>query len=160
MTVTSPTVNTIKNRLADIAKTVSGIKRAYAEAPASLPESDFPAFIPFVGPVTAFEYVGEAYAYETRTYNLRLYVKPVQAGYSGEAEKAVEPFLTSVRDVFLSHPEFGLGVYDTQIPYVEPAKWLGDGGIVVLPFAGANYLGVEFRISAKVFIEIAIANHE
>jgi hypothetical protein len=155
-----PTLNALKTRLAAIAATVSGLRRAYAEAPASLAPGDLPIFIPFVGPVSAFGRISDQLAEETRTYNLRLYVKPVQAGYDGEAERAVEPFLTSLRDAFLAHPALGLGSASSQIPFIESMTWLGDGGIVVLPFAGENFLGAEFRLSVKAIVQITLAGYE
>jgi hypothetical protein len=153
-------ISVIKTRLAEIARTVAGVKRAYAEAPQSLPASDLPIFVSFAGPVTAFSNLGEQLGEETRTYLLRLYVKPIQQGYDGEAEKAAEPFLDSVRDKFLSHPALGLGTEAAQIAFVEKMTWQGDGGLAVLPFAGENYLGAEFRISVQTLVPIAITAYE
>jgi hypothetical protein len=158
--MTATTINTIKIRLAEVARTVTGVKRAYSEAPQSLPESDLPVFIPFVGAVTAFGKLGDEMGEETRQFLCRLYVKPMLAGYDGEAEKAVEPFLTSLRDVFISHPTLGLGTALSQIPWVEEITWQGDGGIVKLPFAGSDYLGAEFRLSARLLVQIGIAAYE
>ena len=156
----STLINTIKTRLAEVALTVSGVKRAYAEAPKALPEGDMPILVSFVGPVTSFEKHGDEMAEETRTFMLRLYVKPVGAGYDGDAELAVEPFVTSVRDTFLSHPKLGLGTYVSQIPFVTLMRWLGDGGISTFQYAGNSYIGIEFRISVSAMIPIGIAKYE
>jgi hypothetical protein len=153
-------INTIKTRIAEVALTVPNVKRAYAEAPKALPESDLPALVSFVGPVTSFEKHGDEMAEETRTYIVRLFVKPVGAGYDGDAEKAAEPFVTSLRDTFLSHPRLGLGSYVSQIPFVTLMRWLGDGGISTFPYAGNSYLGIEFRISVSVMVPIGIAKYE
>jgi hypothetical protein len=158
--MSAPSISVIKTRLAAIALTVTGITRAYAEAPASLPPMDVPMFCSFVGPVTAFEKRSEQLGQETRQYIGRLYVRPIQQGYDGETEKAVEPFLTSVRDVFLAHPLLGLGSNITPIPFVRNVTWLGDGGIVVLPFGGDSFLGAEFRLSVSALTPIVIANYE
>jgi hypothetical protein len=158
MTIT--TINSVKIRLAEIARTVSGITRAYDEAPQSLPPSDLPIFCSFVGPVTGFNKLGAQMGEETRIFLLRLFVKPVQQGYDGEAEKAVEPFLTSLRDTFLSHPIMGLGTAGALIPFVQVVTWLGDGGIAVLPYGGVNFLGAEFRLSVTILVPIGVAKYE
>jgi len=152
------TLNNIKTRLAAIAATVSGIQRTYAEAPASLPDADLPILIPFAGPAT-FIKIAETLGEETRTFQLRLYVVHKQAGYPGEAEKTVEPFLTSVRDVFLAHPMLGLG-QNAQLAFIEKSTFLGDSGIVVLPFAGEDYVGTEYKIAVTSITPITIAAFE
>jgi hypothetical protein len=158
--MTTNTIANIKTRLAEVARTVANVKRAYAEAPASLPETDLPIFVSFVGPVTGFQKHGEQMGEEARTFILRMFVKAVQSGYDGDAERAVEPFVTSVRDTFLSHPALGLGTSASQIEWVTGMTWLGDGGITVLPFAGIPYLGVEYRINVSYLVPIGIANYE
>jgi hypothetical protein len=108
----------------------------------------------------AFGKLSEQMGEETRQYMCRLYVKSIQQGYDGETEKAVEPFLSSLRDVFLAHPLLGLGSSITQIPFVRAVTWLGDGGIVVLPYGGDSFLGAEFRLSVSVLVPIGIAAYE
>jgi hypothetical protein len=149
----------IRERLADIQKMVSGVKRAYVWAPQSLADSDLPAFCTFAGPAVITP-ISEMLVEETRTWLMRLYVKPVLQGIDGEAEKAVEPYLTSVRNVFLSHPLLGKGTKDSTLNWLEKAVWLGDSGIQVLGFAGQNYLGIEFRLSLTVIVSVTIASFE
>lgn len=149
----------VRNRLAEIQRGVTGVKRAYAFAPQSLPESDLPLFCTFTGPATIAP-LGETLIEETRAWLMRLYVKPVQAGYDGEAEKAVDEFLLSVRAAFLSHPLLGNGTKDSALSFVERAVWMGDSGIQVLPYAGQNYLGVEFRLNIVSIVPVSIAGYE
>lgn len=152
-------VSTVKSRLATIALAVSGVKRAYANAPQSLPDSDLPILVVFTGAAT-YTPLGETLAEETRTYLLRLYVAPVQAGYDGEAESRVEPFLTSARAKYLSHPLLGNGAKDSALPFVTRAAWGGDGGVMVLPYAGQNYIGAEFRVNVTTLVPIGVAAYE
>jgi hypothetical protein len=151
-------ISDIKTRLAAIAETVPDIKRAYANAPALLPESDMPIVCAFVGPEVRSG-AGNPAEF-TRTFLLRLYVVPVQAGYDGEAERRVEPFLMSVRDVFLSHPRLGLGTAQSALAFVRRAEWLGDGGVAVLPYARQQYLGAEFRLNVSMIVPIQYAKFE
>lgn len=152
-------ISQIKTRLAEIARTVSGIKRAYANAPQSLPDSDLPLIIPMTGAATLTR-MGENLAEETRLFLIRLYVVPIQAGFDGEAERKVEPFFDSVRNAYLSHPLLGNGAKDSALPFVIRSAWNGDGGVMVLPYAGQNYLGAEFRLSLTTLAPIGIAAYE
>lgn len=152
-------VSTVKTRLADIGLTISGVKRAYANAPQSLPDSDLPILAIFTGSATLAP-LGQTLAEEIRTYLLRLYVAPVQAGYDGEAEKKVEPFLTGARAVYLSHPLLGNGAKDSTLPFVTRVAWGGDGGVMVLSYAGQNYIGAEFRVNVTSLVPIGVAAYE
>jgi hypothetical protein len=152
-------ISAIKTRLAEIALTVPGIKRTYANAPQSLPDTDLPIIIPFAGPVVAPKRISEELYSQGRQFILRLYVKPIQQGYDGEAEKAVEPFLDTVRDTFLAHPALGTGIYAELIEGVEEITWQGDSGVSVLKF-GEEYLGAEFRLTASTMHQVNISNYE
>lgn len=149
----------IRQRLADIQMSVSGVKRAYVWAPQSLADSDLPVFCTFAGPAIVSS-MSETFVEETRTWLMRLYVKPVLQGIDGEAEKFVEPFLASVRDAFLSHPMLGKGTKDSVLSWIEKAIWLGDSGIQVLSYAGQNYLGIEFKLAITTIVPISIALYE
>jgi hypothetical protein len=149
----------IRQRLADIQKTITGVKRVYVWAPQSLADSDLPVFCTFAGTATV-NTLSETLAEETRTWLMRVYVKPILQGIDGEAEKLVEPFLANVRNVFLSHPLLGKGAKDSVLPWIEKATWLGDNGIQVLSYAGQNYLGVEFRLAITTIVPISIALYE
>lgn len=153
------TMDQIRQRLADIQAAVSGVKRAYTRAPQALADSDLPAFCTFAGPATV-AILSEGLAEETRTWLMRLYVKPILSGIDGEAEKAVEPFLLSVRNAFLAHPLLGNGTKDSALPFVEKAVWLGDSGVQVIGFAGQQYLGVEYRLNLTMVVPIQIAKYE
>lgn len=153
------TIVQIRQRLAEIQQTITGVKRVYVWAPQALADSDLPSFCTFVGPAGTTP-LGETLIEETRAWMMRLYVKPIQQGIDGEAEKAVDGFLTSVRDVFLAHPLLGSGVKDSALPFVEKAVWQGDGGVQVLAYAGQNYVGVEFRLNLTVIVPVAIATFE
>ena len=86
-------VATVKARLAAIQATISGVNRAYAYGPASLPPGDLPAFVNFTGAGTPnLEVFGRENNRESRIYLMRLHVKPVGQGIDGEIERLVEPF--------------------------------------------------------------------
>ncbi len=155
----TPTTQQIRERLAEIQRGIAGIKRAYIYAPQIIPESDLPVFCTFAGPATV-TLLSEALAEETRTWVMRLFVRPVQAGYDGEAEKSVDSFLVGVRDIFLSHPMLGKGTPDSVLPFVRRAVWFGDGGIQILPYAGQNYLGAEFRLGITTIVPVVVSVFE
>ncbi len=153
------TMQQVRERLAEIQRTVTGVKRAYAWAPQALPDGDLPLFCTFTGPATV-ALLSETLLEETRTWLMRLYVKNVQAGIDGEAEKMVDEFLLSVRDAFLSHPLLGNGVLDAALPFVKRAAWMGDNGIQVLTYAGQPYLGAEFRLNLIAIVTATLAGYE
>lgn len=155
-------IATIKTRLAEIQATITGVKRAYAQAPASLPPGDLPCFINFVGPATHdWSELGYGNGQETRLYLMRLYVKPILAGIDGEAERACEPFFELVRDKFSGRRGLGMGT-STKLPLAEiqQAILLGDNGIVVLPYAGDEFIGIEFRLQVDQDIAIVPVPYE
>ncbi|GAP10612.1 hypothetical protein BECAL_01785 [Bellilinea caldifistulae] len=149
----------IRQRLVEIQSNIAGVKRAYMWAPQSLADSDLPVFCNFAGASTVSQ-ISETIVEETRTWLMRLYVKPVLQGIDGEVEKAVEPFFSNVRDTFLSHPMLGSGAKDSVLPWIEKVTWLGDSGIQVLSYAGQNYLGIEFRLSITKIVPISTASYE
>lgn len=132
---------------------ITGIKRAYAQGPASLPESDFPLFVNFTGPTLSFQSIGGTFYREKRQFNCRLYVAPVLKGIDGEAERKVEPFIEPSMRQFLKHASLGDGEPADLIAGVFTFSYLGDTGITVLNYAGSPYLGVEFRVAVEAVIE-------
>lgn len=156
------TIATVKTRLAAIQGTITGVKRTYAEAPVSLPYSDLPCFVTFAGPsVHNWAILGEGEDLEERTYFMRLYVRPVGQGLDGEAEQACEPFFERVRDCFASHPGLGLGT-KTNGPLAEVQRaWLqGDNGVGVLPYAGEQFIGIEWRLQVRQIVPVTYAAYE
>ncbi len=158
--MTAPTLSDIKTRLAAVQATISGVKRAYANAPASLPPDQLPVFLNFTGPCQMQKF-SDSLAHERREFIMRLYVKPKGAGVDGEAEKAVEPYLARVRDAFLGRPMLSLGtILAPAMDYIEPCEWLGDSGVMILLFAEEGFIGAEFRLAVKTFVPIAFANYD
>jgi hypothetical protein len=152
-------VEEIRERLAAIQRTIEGVRRAYEYAPKSLPSSDLPAFVNFVGPAMAnWQALGSDYDQEGRTFVMRLFVKGAQQGVDGEAERACEPFLESVRDGFSGRPGLGLGHSSGSagrpLDGVMGAYLAGDSGISTLLFAGEEYLGIEFRLMVQQVVGV------
>ncbi|MCX6057743.1 MAG: hypothetical protein NTW69_06300 [Chloroflexi bacterium] len=155
----STLLTAIKSRLAELERTVVGVKRAYTDAPSSLPHADLPIFLNFTGPAT-FTKIGETLGEETRTFFARLYVKPILGGIDGEAEAAATEYLAAARDVLLSHPSMGKSVAGSPISFVERVEYLGDGGVMVMPFANENFVGSEFRVTITTIVPVTIAKFD
>lgn len=152
-------VEEIRERLAMIQRTIEGVKRAYEYAPQSLPPSDLPAFVNFVGPsMENWQALGSNYDQEGRTFIMRLFVKGVQQGVDGEAEKACEPFLERVRDAFSGRPGLGLGHSSGSagrpLDGVMGAYLAGDSGISPMLYAGEEFLGTEFRLHVQQVVGV------
>lgn len=145
-------ISAIKTRLAEIQAAISNIKRAYANAPFSIPEGDLPLFINFTGPSqNDYDIYGDGEINETRDFLMRLYVAPIEQGLSGEAEKAVEPFFPLVYAAFGARPGLSSATtgHTSPLDGVKYSFIVSDGGISVLPFAGANYIGAEFKLRVQ-----------
>ena len=146
-------VTTILDRLAAIQETITGVTRAYASPPYSLPDSDLPIFINFVGAASLVAQRGGSVD-EVREYAMALYVCTVQDGISGEAAARLYPFFDRVRDAFLSRPLLGLGSAGSNAPFVIDAEWRGDKGLTATVYAGTQYLGTEFRIRVETLTPV------
>ncbi len=132
-------VATVKDQLAALELTISGIVASYAQAPASLPRAMLPAIVNFTGAAT---YSGaNALQFEEREYILRLYVANFAENIPGEAEALVEPCIPLVRNVFLSRRSL------KRLAGTLDAKLTGDSGVAGLVYAGENYIGAEFRLT-------------
>lgn len=129
-------IDAIKTQLANTQEGVTGVKRAFAQAPNTLSPADLPAFVNFTG---AAEYSGASFGAQRieRNYLMRLFVAPVSRGIGGEGERLVEPFFERVRAAFPA---------STLDGKVVKAQLAGDTGVSVLPFGGVEYLGIEFRL--------------
>lgn len=132
---------------------ISGVNRAYAQGPASLPESDMPVMLNFTGPTLSFLNIGGVYYLEKRQFNCRLYVSPTQGGIDGEAERKVEPFIDAGMRMFVSRASLGDGEPADLIAGIFKFSYLGDSGVQVMRYAGVDYLGVEFRVAVEAVIE-------
>lgn len=133
------TVAEVKAALAALLATVSGVQRAQAYAPRNITAADLPMALAFTGPAQ-YGSVGADTDIDVpaRTYVVRIYVTPTAAGVSGEAEQAVEPFLSSVPAAIAAKP--------TLNRVVLRARVVSDTGCIVLRYQDQEYLGVEFRI--------------
>jgi hypothetical protein len=155
------TVATVKPRLVQIQKTITGVKRAYAQAPGAIPPGDLPLFLNFTGPSeNNWEILGEDGDVETRMYLMRLLVRQLGQGIDGEAERLCEPFFTSVRNAFAARPGLGLGTSSSHLAGVQLAVLLGDSGVSVIKHAGEEFIGVEFRLQVTEYIEVSYAAYE
>lgn len=157
----------LKTRLARIAKAVTGVGRVYTHAPANLPPGDLPAFVIFTGPASHnWKAAGAEEDSETRSFILRLYVRPAQGGVvDGEAERAVEPFLEAVVNAFgsrpgLSAPAEGASPAQPPLQYVLGSDLQSDSGPALFGYAGNDYLGVEWKLNVSLIRQVNLAKYE
>jgi hypothetical protein len=156
-------ITDVKTRLSEIQAAISGVRKAFVDAPPSIVEADLPLCMNFSGPATNdYEIFGDGEALQARDYTMRLYVTPIQAGESGEAEKAVEGFLPLVYGAFFSRPGLSSATagHTSPLAGVVNSFILSDSGVTVLPFAGASFLGIEFKLRVRENISFTYANGE
>lgn len=149
------TVATVKARLAVIQVGITGVKRAFAQAPGTLPPGDLPLFANFTAAARHnWQIIGDDQDLETRLYLMRLYVRELGQGIDGEAERLCESFFTSVRDTFAARPGLGLGTAGSHLAGVQLAVFLGDSGVSVLRHNGQDFIGIEFRLEVSEYVEV------
>lgn len=154
-------VETVKARLAQIQAGITGVKRAFSHGPGAMPPGDLPCFVNFTGPARHdFLLAGNDQDIETRTYIMRLYVRPVGQGIDGEAERLCEPFFPRVRDIFAGRPGLGLGTTGSHLAGVQRAIFLGDSGTSVLRYNGQDFIGIEFRLEVSEYVEVVYEDYE
>jgi len=137
-------ISTVKTAFATTLTGVTGLTSIYTTAPANLDNAELPALVIFAGPAQWRRTgLNEPMVEESRTYLLNLYVQPVQAGAYGEAEAAVEPFLSRIATALGNAPRLGESS-------VLLATLTGDKGISVMPYGGVEYLGVEFTVEVEM----------
>jgi hypothetical protein len=154
----------LKTRLAALQPYITGVLKAYPQAPKNIPDTDVPLMLNFVGPATYDDDGGEN-VIEMREIKVRLYVCRKQEGIDGEAEARVEPFIPLVWAFFAARP--GLGSGGTAItPRLTPlagvlrVQVISDSGVTVLPYNQIEYLGVEFRLIVTMIIGRTYAPYE
>jgi hypothetical protein len=148
----------IKTRIAQLQETITGV-RAYTEAPSSLPDADLPIFLNFIVAAT-YAQTADTQGEETRTFLMRLYVTRKGQGIDGEAEAKVTEYFALVRDLFNAHPRLGNGTAGSALNFIRKAEYAGDSGVMVLPFAGEEFLGAEFRLNVTSIVPRQIAKYE
>jgi len=137
-------ISTVKAALAETLAGVTGLTSIYTTAPANLDNAELPALVIFAG-AGQWQRTGlnQPMVEERRTYLLNLYVQAVQAGAYGEAEAAVEPFLSRIPAALGLAPRLG----ETSVLL---ATLTADKGISVMPYGGVEYLGVEFTVEVEM----------
>lgn len=151
-------VKGIKTQLADMLGTLAIVDsiparfvRANAQAPMSLAETDLPTWNVFTGPASypdPPDRSDDRLAHETRDFYACLYVCRSQAGISGEAERRVEPYLDSARNLIQSHALLARDRLASVVPGILRAYLLRDDGITQLKFGvePVNFDGLRFTI--------------
>lgn len=156
-------ITAVKTRLSEIQAAITGVKRAYLNAPLSIPESDLPLFINYTGQAqNDYELYGDGEINEAREFIMRLYVAPIQAGISGEAEAKVEPFFPLVYAAFGARPGLSSATtgHTSPLAGIKFAFIMADGGVSVLQFAGESFIGAEFRIRVTDIQSYTLAQGE
>lgn len=136
--------------------------RANAQAPMSLAETDFPTWIIFTGPATypiPGDQTDRRLAKETRDFTASLYVGIAQAGIDGEAERKVQPYVNTARNIIQRHVRLWDGDPLHEVPGVQRGYLIRDTGIATLRFGSApvQYLGISYVVRVDVLNEVIYA---
>ena len=144
----------IQANLATILRSVAGVKMAYDRAPASIPPNELPACVTFPGRADKTGNTGPTWLELERTFFLRIYVTPIQAGETGNAESKAIPFISLVRSKILAYPAVKAAGFwsDMQMD--------GDSGVAVLQYANEQFLGVEHQVRIRYRVRYTYAAGE
>lgn len=147
--------DTVLPQLALLQAQITGVKRAYADAPNSISAADAPLFVNLPADAEWDDDVYGAEIYqETGNYRMILYVAPRGSGMPGEVVNKTRPFLKRVKDFFVARPKLD------ALAGVQAAKVTGHGGIVGLKYGDDDWVGVEFRLSVVEISNYTFADHE
>ena len=126
-----------------------------AQAPMSLADIDLPIWIVFTGPasypVPPDQSIGRLQS-ETRDFVCCLYGQLSQSGIDGEAERKLEPYLESARNLLQSHPLLYDGDISDIVPGIMRAYLVRDDGIVPLRYGSGEpvpYDGLRFIVRVE-----------
>jgi hypothetical protein len=148
-------IATVKNQLASMQAAISGIKHAFAQAPATISPADAPLFINLTGAGSAdYAQQGDFSRVMTRFYTMRLYVLPATQGIPGEGERQVEPLIAATYAYFNARPSLGNLVARSFI--------IRDTGVTRMMFeeGGIPWIGCDFTLSVEEYESIMFAPGE
>lgn len=136
--------------------------QAFAQAPMSLAETDMPTWIFYTGPATypvPGDQTDKRLAKETRDFTASLYVAIVQQGNPGEAERKVQPYVDTSRNIIQKHVRLWDGNPYNETPGLQRAYLVRDTGVAVLRFGGTEirYVGVSYTVRVEVLNEVIYA---
>ena len=131
-------VTTVRDRLAAIQMTVSGMAASYARQPVPLPQT-LPAVVNSVGPAT-YTVAGNGATHVTRTYTMTLFSTSIAAGLTAGMESTAETIMINLITAFLRRPNLG------RLSGVLHAEIITDAGIGEVTYLGEPYLGAQIEI--------------
>lgn len=123
--------------------------RVNAQAPMSLSETDLPTWVLFTGPATfpiPPDQSIDRLARESAEFTAELYVCLAAAGIDGEAERRVQPYVDSARDIIQSHIQLWDGDPTHRVPGIKRVYLLRRSGIGVLTYGQTKYNGITFTV--------------
>lgn len=133
--------------------------KAFAQAPFALAEQDLPLWVFFTGPATypvpPPQAVDRLYR-ETRDFTAAFYVTIAQSGVDGEAERVVEPYVDSARNLIQSHIQLWDGVDADRVPGIMRTFLVRDTGIGTLIYGQAvpKYNGISYTVRVEADNEV------
>lgn len=129
---------------------------AYPQAPMSIDLTALPCWMIFSGPASypvPPDRSEHRFAYETRDFDLVLYVAVAQAGIDGEAERKVEPYVEAARALIQSHALMYDGLPEDTVSGIMQVYPIRDEGVRGDLRYGQNdpntYVGLRFILRVE-----------
>lgn len=149
-------IATVTERCAEIQLEIDGIKKAFSfeETPNDLVDVQIPAFTNF--PMAAeydSESAGTHHAYETTTYQMMLWIEPMQRPPDAARKaKFFAQYAPLVRDAFLARPGLGglTGVRQARLTMINQPQ--------VTPYAGTDYMAMTATLRVVEQVQVTYAD--
>lgn len=151
----------VRERLAEMAANIPGIRRAYARAPRTLQPAHLPCCLVFPSSANyTVRALGAKMREERRIYALRTYVGELLDGTEFEVEKKAETFIQRITDYFAARPGLELETMAHPRGLVYDASVIGDRGISVQSYLGDEVLYVVVEHTIQVRERILVTHKE
>lgn len=153
-------VETTTQRLAAMGALISGIRTSFENIPRVVQDAELPVFIVVPGEATYdLTSDGEEIVREVRTYLLYVLVENMQLGSENQAQIAIAPYFSRVRNYFVARPGLELDTNAEPQDVVYDAALVGDRGFQAIPYPGMQnspvYAGIEFRLQVTELANIS-----
>ena len=145
----------VSQRLADIADTIDGITKTFANVPRTVVAAELPAVV--IVPRNLLEerisYGAKAEVQRERQYDIVFLALKVNQGTETQAQTAVESYLDTIRAAYISRPN--LNITDAT-EHVLKSQLQLDTGFSIIPYGGDDFAGVIFPINVTTVSLIAM----
>lgn len=137
---------------------VGGVQ-AFAQIPREIQDAGLPAIVILPGPAAYdTDSMGDEIVVEKRIYNLHFFYSRVDVGTEGEAQAALVPYFSRIRNFFVARP----GLWDAEAVQPEDVQFdsrlIGDQGFEKIQYGANAFYGIRFQLEVTEIAAIEYAD--